>query len=497
MHEAERRMDPCQHKPVAPRADSGIILRDLAHAREAGFGTSGVRARVTDLTPDVCRAYTQAFLAVVQPRRRHVLIGHDLRPSSPAIAAACCAAAHDLGFEAGYAGVLPTPALAFAAQSLGIPAIMVTGSHIPFDRNGLKFYRPEGEITKADEEHILAMPVRPQAECGIGQLPQPDPAALNLYIDRYCSAFAPDALAGLRIGVYEHSSAARDLLHHLLRRLGAQTISLDRSEGFVAIDTEAVRPEDREHAMVWARQHLLDAIVTTDGDADRPLVADEAGLWLRGDVLGMICAAELGAHTVVTPVTSNSGLEASRHFPHVLRTRVGSPHVIAAMAQDSDGPVVGFEANGGFLLGSQAGLARGILAPLKTRDAVLPILLVLTARRRSGRPLSSLLGDFGGRHTHSDRLTGVDVARCKSLIARSAVNPKAMAQLLSGAPVSHVALDMTDGARFTLDSGTIIHVRLSGNAPELRCYVDADTPQRAERLCRDCLDRLRPHAYGP
>jgi phosphomannomutase len=54
-----------------------------------------------------------------------------------------------------YYGVVPTPALAYVAQENNIPAIMVTGSHISFDRNGLKFYRPDGEISKAYEQVIL------------------------------------------------------------------------------------------------------------------------------------------------------------------------------------------------------------------------------------------------------------------------------------------------------------------------------------------------------
>ncbi len=60
-----------------------------------------------------------------------------------------------LGLEVVYYGVVPTPALAYVSMQDNIPCIMVTGSHIPFDRNGLKFYRPDGEITKTDEQAIL------------------------------------------------------------------------------------------------------------------------------------------------------------------------------------------------------------------------------------------------------------------------------------------------------------------------------------------------------
>ncbi|MBJ6889277.1 phosphomannomutase, partial [Vibrio cholerae] len=71
----------------------------------------------------------------------------------------CIAAIQAQGFEAIYYGVIPTPALAYSAMQDEIPCIMVTGSHIPFDRNGLKFYRPDGEITKIDEQAILAAEV--------------------------------------------------------------------------------------------------------------------------------------------------------------------------------------------------------------------------------------------------------------------------------------------------------------------------------------------------
>jgi len=394
-------------------------LGQIAAAQGAGFGTSGVRGLVTSLTPGLCAAYVDAFLAILDPRPDRLLIGHDLRPSSPGIAAACHAAAQRQGISTINAGVLPTPALAHAAERLGVPAIMVTGSHIPFDRNGLKFYRATGEITKADEaailDHALAWPLAEPPEAA---LPPVDGKPLSLYLARYRDAFGSDALKGLRIGVYEHSSVARDLLHELLRDLGAQTVSLARSDSFVAIDTEAVRPEDRALARQWAAELRLDAIVTTDGDADRPLIADETGAWLRGDLLGLLAARALGVATVVTPVSSTSALEKSGLFAEVRRTRIGSPYVIAAMAEATQAPIAGFEANGGFLLGSPARLGARDLEPLATRDAVLPLLLVLAGARRRGCAVSQLARDLPERHSFSDRLAEVDPAACRPHPAR-------------------------------------------------------------------------------
>jgi phosphomannomutase len=124
------------------------------------FGTSGLRGLVTDLEGWPSYAYASAFFrsVSVDAGRRQVVIGRDLRDSSPGIAATVARAAAASGFEAVDCGALPTPALALEAMRRGAYAVMVTGSHIPEDRNGLKFYRPDGEVTKDDEIVILVSP---------------------------------------------------------------------------------------------------------------------------------------------------------------------------------------------------------------------------------------------------------------------------------------------------------------------------------------------------
>ena len=179
------------------------------------------------------------------------------------------------------------------------------------------------------------------------------------YVQRYLNFFGGQVLAGQRIAVYEHSSVARDVLREILQGLGAEVLSLGRADTFVPIDTEAVRPEDVVQAKLWADEYPFDAILSTDGDGDRPLIGDETGSWLRGDMVGVLCAQSLAADVVVTPVSSNTAVELCRSFKQVMRTRIGSPYVIAGMEDASVAPgaqpgqvVVGYEANGGFLLGS-------------------------------------------------------------------------------------------------------------------------------------------------
>lgn len=460
------------------------------------FGTSGARGRVVDMTDEVCFAYTAAFIQTLLPGTKRVALAIDLRPSSPAIAAACAAAIVAAGMAVDYCGAIPTPALAYFAQVQGIPGVMVTGSHIPFDRNGIKFYGIQGEITKADEASIAAATVCLPADPLTMTLPSAGEDAAALYLARYLGFFPSRCLAGMRLGFYEHSSVARNLLTELLQRLGATVISLGRTDQFVPIDTEAVAEADVLQARAWACEHRFDAILSTDGDADRPLLGDEHGNWLRGDVAGILCAQALGAQAVVTTVSCNTALELSGAFATVRRTRIGSPYVIAgieALIAAGEQSLVGFEPNGGFLVGTLLSGTGGVLSPLMTRDAVLPILCLLHAARSRGVPVSALAQGLPPRYTASDRLQNFPTETSQRLLVELAASKPALSALLSGIGEA-VALNQTDGLRVTLANGEIVHFRPSGNAPELRCYAEATTQARAGALVQLGLQRILAHA---
>lgn len=474
-----------------------IAIDDIQNTRGVRFGTSGARGLVADMSDEVCFAYAAAFLEAICARSGAVALAMDLRPSSPTIAAACAAAIRDRGLEVDFCGAIPTPALAYHAQTNRLPGIMVTGSHIPFDRNGIKFYRADGEITKADEASISAAVVEvPGAHTAV--LPEVNRNAYDAYVARYVDFFPRQCLAGMRLGFYEHSSLARDVLRTILERLGAEVVSLGRTDEFVPIDTEAVSSADIEQARRWAKEHKFDAIVSTDGDADRPLVGDENGDWFRGDVLGILCAQYLRAKGVVTTVSSNTAVERCGAFDAVSRTRIGSPYVIEGIEQQlaaGVAPVVGFEPNGGFLVGSVIERDGRALAPLMTRDAVLPILCVLMMARERGVRLSALPAGLPARFTASDRIQSFPTELSRQLIADFSASDDAFSKVFESLCGASASQDQTDGLRVTLKSGEIIHLRPSGNAPELRCYAEADSQARAEYLVREGL--LRMKALGP
>jgi phosphomannomutase len=179
----------------------------------------------------------------------------------------------------------------------------------------------------------------------------------------------------MKLGFYQHASVARDVLKNILEKLGAQVVSLDRTEVFVPIDTEAVSDEDKQRGKNWSQQYGFDAILSTDGDGDRPLIADENGHWLRGDLVGLITSGYLGIQQIAIPVSCNTAIELSGSFDQVKRTKIGSPYVIAAMESlDSEqGHIAGFEANGGFLLANDIETQGKKITSLATRDAALPM----------------------------------------------------------------------------------------------------------------------------
>jgi phosphomannomutase len=460
------------------------------------FGTSGLRGLSADLTGRASALYATAFARHLLKSGHAkpgdlVLVGRDFRESSPAISATCIGALKRAGLTPIDCGTLPTPALALYGLQLKATSLMITGSHIPADRNGIKFYRPDGEIDKRDEvaisEEALAI--------GDSVLDETPAEAENrtaeteaLFLERNKGLLPSGSLAGLTIGIYQHSTVARDLFGQVLQHYGARVVPLGRSESFIPVDTEAVSAETIRLMKGWAPEHGLDAIVSADGDGDRPLVADETGEPLRGDLLGLIAANFLGAQVVVTPVTSNSGIEAAGSYA-VTRTRVGSPYVIAGMDEAvaaGKANVMGFEANGGTLTASRFTIEGKTFEPLPTRDSFLPILATLYAAAKTKKPLSAVADSYRLPFAAADRLENFPVETSAALMAYLRASDANLADFLK--PIASVASKSDiDGLRVTLVDNRIIHFRPSGNAPEMRCYVEASSENEAKALLEQGL----------
>jgi len=510
---------------------------------ELRFGTSGRRGRVMDLTQlEICinvRAELEFLKSLPKERGgiepgEDVFVAADLRPSSVRFAEehggrgeivqAVCEAVRSSGCTPVFEGFIPAPALAYYGFGRRRASIMVTGSHIPFDRNGYKLNTSAGELLKEHEapvqqhvervratvyeERFERSPFNERGMLKEGSLPLPEPSqeAREAYRRRYLDFLRGQPLRGQRVIVYQHSAVGRDLLAEVLEALGAEVIRAGRSETFVPIDTENIGDELLGRLAELARETAaqrgpVSAIVSTDGDSDRPLfvsVRDGCVRFHPGDLLGLLVAMELEADAVVVPVSANDAIDRSP-LAAVLepKTRIGSPYVIAGMqraAAHGRRRVVGWEANGGFLTGSAIERDGALLDALPTRDAFLPILTVLAAAARRGVPPADLFDRLPRRFGRSALLR--EFAREKAVRILDRLTPQAS----DGSDLPGVMaalrrffseedgfgaiekLDATDGLRIWFSNGDIAHLRPSGNADEFRIYAVADTQERADAI---------------
>jgi phosphomannomutase len=500
-------------------------MQEVMKQSGVAFGTSGARGLVTAMTDRVCYVYARSFIKYCEASYKcdhTIAIAGDLRPSTERILKALVKAGEDSSWKVIYCGRIPSPAIALYGIDKALPTIMVTGSHIPADRNGIKFNHPQGEITKKDEQGIVSQSVDFDESIfdakgmlkNAPALQAVETEAEENYCKRYPEFFGTKALQGLTIGVYQHSAVGRDIVVKVLESLGATVKPFARSETFIPVDTEAIRKEDEDLAREFAHKDFVDAIFSTDGDSDRPLLADDVGMWLRGDVLGILAAQALGIKRIATPVSCNTSLEKCGSFEKICRTRIGSPYVIAGMeslvdANDANVSVAGYEANGGFLL--QTNLTRSFedggtrtLPALPTRDALLPMIAVMVMVREQKMCVVDLLKKLPKRFTVSDRLKEFPTEVSKAKLAE--IREKKLGAKLFGSLTAKpskfkpkdgpapkpfhgevVSIDETDGYRMEFDSGDIVHLRPSGNAPEFRCYVETEAKDRSAELLAGCM----------
>ena len=157
---------------------------------------------------------------------------------------------------------------------------------------------------------------------------------------------------------------------------------------------------------------------------------------------------------------------------------------------------VGYEANGGFLINSPLTRENKVLISLPTRDAVIVHLSILLLARKNGITISQLIEGLPRRFTASDRLQDYPTERSRAVLelfnTGSEEKDRNAARTIFGDICGKISsIDRTDGIRLMFDNSEIIHLRPSGNAPEFRCYTEADTNSRAIALNSLAMGKLK------
>ncbi len=364
------------------------------------FGTDGIRGHFGEPPLDRPTVTALAVELAATLRKRgngappRVVLGGDTRESTAEICRWLAAGLVAGGVDVRYAGVIPTPGVAYLTRETGAAAgVVVSASHNPYPDNGIKLIDPQG--TKWNDEDELALENRLKAHpADVPDLPagQPpvEPGLRELYL-RHLAATLPEGkpLDGLRVVLDAGNGAASTYAGELFERLGARVNLLHAAPNGRNVNEScgSTAPAEMAARVVAERADLGAAF---DGDADRCILADERGEVRDGDAILYLWATclhrsgRLNPPQIVATSMSNLGLERALAAEGIglVRCAVGDRYVVEAMRKE--GILLGGEQSGHIV---QSHLA-------STGDGLLTAIQMAFVRHQDGRPLSRMLAPF-------------------------------------------------------------------------------------------------------
>jgi phosphomannomutase len=463
------------------------------------FGTDGWRGRIAeDFTFANVRRCTQGFAEFLLQRGpvgRAVVVGYDRRFASEHFAAAAAEVLAANGLRVLLTDrETPTPVIAYAVKQLSAAgAINITASHNPASDNGFKVrdehagaVAPEGlklieAAIPADESDARRMPLERAVREGLVERLDARPAyieqvrrmvdlepirraGLKVVFDPMWgngAGWIPELLAGGKTEVVEIHSARNPLFPEMLR-------------------PEPIRPNVDVGLQTVVREHA-DALLITDGDADRVGFGDEHGTFINQlQVYGLLALYLLEVRgqrgPIVKTLSTTSMLErlGERYHVPVFQTGVGFKYVAPKMIETD--AMIGGEESGGFAFRGHVPERDGILAGLFLLD------MMVRLQRRPSELLAFLFEQVGAEYFYDrvDRpmpLADRDAARAR--VAQVAPD------ILGGLRVT--GRDTSDGFKFSLDDGGWLLVRFSGTEPIVRVYCETRHKDRVAALLEDGL----------
>jgi len=424
------------------------------------FKAYDVRGRLPDdLNPDIARRIGRAYAAVIGPRT--VVVGRDVRLSSPEICAALAEGLMDAGVEVLDIGLCGTEMIYFATSHLGVDGgIMVTASHNPPDWNGMKFVREDSKPVSGDTglKDIEALAER-------GEFP---PAAVvrgcrreidvhEAYIEHLLGYVEVGALRPLKLAVNAGNGGAGLVIDRLESRLPFEFVKLQH-EPDGAFPHGVPNPLLPEHRAVTAEAVVAagaDFGIAWDGDYDRCFLFDETGRFIEGYyIVGLLAEAFLqkhpGAKIVHDPrLTWNTIDIVERGGGVPVMSKTGHAFIKERMRLED--AVYGGEMSAHHYFRDFAYCDSGMI----------PWLLVAELVSRAGRPLSALV---------EERMAAFPAS---GEINRELDDPPAVLAAFEAAYADDaVAVDHTDGLSMEF-SDWRFNLRASNTEPLVRLNVES------------------------
>ena len=432
-----------------------------------------------EITPDFCFATGVAFARFLQLEREPatVVIGEDMRPSSPIFADAFSAGVRSLGFDVTRIGLASTDMLYFAAGTLNLPGAMFTASHNPAEYNGIKLClsgaRPIGK-----ESGLLMIErfVDEGSPIGFGALGlEREQDLLTQYVDHLLNLVDVSNIRPLKVVVDAGNGMAGHTAPAVFARLNCEVIEMfyELDGTFPNHEANPIDPKNLRDLQKAVKKNKADIGLAFDGDADRCFLVDENGDLVNPSTLtALIAKRELkknpGASIIYNLISSRAVAEiVEESGGKALRSRVGHSYIKKMMADS--GAVFGGEHSGHFYFKDFWRADSGMLAALHA----------IAALGESPEKLSSLLKPYA-RYIASGEINSevADAQTTMDLV-------EARFGLSAGNTV-----DQLDGLTVNAKDWWF-NVRASNTEPLLRLNVEATTKELMEKMRDQLLAVIR------
>lgn len=432
-----------------------------------------------ELTPDFAFATGVAVARFLEQEREPgtVVIGEDMRPSSPTLATAFSAGVTSQGLDVIRIGLASTDMLYFASGKLNLPGAMFTASHNPAEYNGIKLClsgaRPIGKESGLLVIESYVRDGAPMAMRNIGV--EKEQNMLEEYVDHLLSLVDVSAICPLKIVIDAGNGMGGYTAPAVFQRLNAEVIELyfELDGTFPNHEANPIEPANLVDLQKAVKKHKADIGLAFDGDADRCFLVDEKGNLVNPSALtALIATRELsknpGASIIYNLISSRAVKEViEENGGTAIRSRVGHSYIKKLMAETN--AVFGGEHSGHFYFRDFWRADSGMLAALHA----------IAALGESQTPLSELLKTFNRYHVSGEINLKVENAQA-SMDEIEKIYGKS----------EGVEIDHLDGLTINGDDWWF-NLRASNTEPLLRLNVEASSDARMKKVRDDVLNTIR------
>jgi len=423
-----------------------------------------------EITPDFAFAVGVAFAKFLELEREPatIVVGEDMRPSSPLLADAFTDGATSQGMDVIRIGLASTDMLYFASGKLNLPGIMFTASHNPAQYNGMKLCKsgavPIGQESGLQQIRRFIEEGSPISNRPVGKEKKQE--LLAEYVDYLISRFPPGTFnkRKLKVVIDAGNGMAGHTAPAVMAKLNVELIPMyfELDGTFPNHEANPIEPKNLVALQKRVKKEGADIGLAFDGDADRCFLIDESGALVNPSALtALIAVRELTAKPGSTIIYN---LISSKAVPEVilenggkpLRSRVGHSYIKKLMAES--GAIFGGEHSGHFYFADFWRADSGMLAAL----------YALAELMAAKQPLSKLLKPYN-RYFSSGEINS-EVKDVPAAIAR-----------VKAAYEAECEIDDLDGLTFKADTWWF-NLRPSNTEPLLRLNVEANTQAQMKKI---------------